>query len=266
MRQNMQTKLLTFVIGLAVVSLTLTAVADERGSLKGRFVVTGAPEKLKPLKIDKDPFCMGLNPPPENKTVVVGKNNALANVVVYLRAPLVGKIEVPADNEAAIKKAAVLDNRGCSFHPHILAVQVGQILSVTNSDPTGHNTNLSSFLGQNPIVPANGKVDLNVGVPKTVPQQVKCNIHPWMEAYVVPLPHPYVAISGNDGTFEIKNLPAGQHEFQFWHEAQGYMKNLKFKGGSTDPRVGRAKLTITAGKTLDLGDIKVSASVLVPRS
>ena len=73
--------------------------------------------------------------------------------------------------------------------------------------------------------------------------------------------HPYMAVSGEDGTFEIKNIPAGKHEFQFWHEAPGYLKNLKFKGGTTD-RQGRAELTIAAGQTLDLGDIKVPASVL----
>ena len=70
---------------------------------------------------------------------------------------------------------------------------------------------------------------------------------------------------GADGKFEIKNIPAGQNEFQFWHEAQGYLKNLKFNGGMTDARSGRAKLTIPAGQTLDLGDIKVKASALVPR-
>ncbi len=83
-----------------------------------------------------------------------------------------------------------------------------------------------------------------------------------MKAYLLSLPHPYMAVSGEDGTFEIKDMPAGAHEFQFWHEAPGYLKNLKFKGGMTDSRHGRAKITIAAGKTLDLGDIKVSASLL----
>ena len=59
--------------------------------------------------------------------------------------------------------------------------------------------------------------------------------------------HPYMAASGDDGTFEIKNMPAGKHEFQFWHETAGYLKNVKLKGGATDAR-GRAKLTIPAGQ------------------
>jgi hypothetical protein len=82
-----------------------------------------------------------------------------------------------------------------------------------------------------------------------------------MHGVLVVQDHPYMAASADDGTFEIKNIPAGEHEFQFWHEAPGYLKNLKFQGGSTDRR-GRAKLTIPAGGTLDLGDIKVPASVL----
>jgi hypothetical protein len=85
-----------------------------------------------------------------------------------------------------------------------------------------------------------------------------------MKAHLVSLSHPYMAASGDDGTFEIKNIPAGQHEFQFWHEAPGYLKNMKLKAGTTDTR-GRAKLTIAAGQTLDLGDIKVPAKVLVPK-
>ncbi len=73
-----------------------------------------------------------------------------------------------------------------------------------------------------------------------------------------------MAVVGNDGTFEIKNIPAGQHEFQFWHEAAGYLKMAKLKGGVTDNR-GRAKLTIAAGQTLDVGDIKVPVSALKPQ-
>jgi hypothetical protein len=82
-----------------------------------------------------------------------------------------------------------------------------------------------------------------------------------MKGHLLSQEHPYMVTSGENGTFEIKNIPAGTNEFQFWHELPGNLKNTKFKGGTTDAR-GRAKLKIEAGKTLDLGDIKVPASVL----
>jgi plastocyanin len=261
----MKTRIFAILCGVTVSLICLSAVAEEGGTLKGRFVVVGTPAKLQPLKIDKDPFCMGLNPLPQNEAVIIGKNNALVNAVIYLRPPVGGKVELPADNAERLKKVVALDNRGCSFHPHVITAQVGQKLTITNSDPTGHNTNVH-LLSYNPIVPAKGQVQIEISKDQAVPSNVECNIHTWMKAYLVSLPHPYVAVSGKDGTFEIKNIPAGQHEFQFWHEAPGYLKNAKFKGGSTDPRQGRAKVTIPAGGTVDLGDIKVSASVLVPKT
>ncbi len=96
---------------------------------------------------------------------------------------------------------------------------------------------------------------------ESIPLPVNCNIHPWMQAHVLVQDHPYMAASAEDGTFEIANVPAGKHEFQLWHEAVGYLKNAKYKGGAADRR-GRAALTIAAGQTLDLGDIKVPASSL----
>jgi hypothetical protein len=94
-----------------------------------------------------------------------------------------------------------------------------------------------------------------------LPLPVDCNIHPFMHGYVLVQDHPYMIASAEDGTFEIKNIPAGKHEFQFWHEASGYMKGLNYKGGSLS-RQGRADLTIADGQTLDLGEIKVPASLL----
>ena len=90
---------------------------------------------------------------------------------------------------------------------------------------------------------------------------VDCNIHPFMKGTLLVAGSSVHGGVGRDGTFEIKNIPAGKHEFQFWHEAAGYLKNLKFKGGN-DRSPGPVELTIAAGQTLDLGDIKVPASML----
>jgi hypothetical protein len=82
-----------------------------------------------------------------------------------------------------------------------------------------------------------------------------------MRGYLISLAHPYVTVSANDGTFEIKDIPAGSHEFQFWHELPGYLKYVSFTGGGTDAR-GRAKIQIDPEHTTDLGDIKIEAAIL----
>ena len=56
------------------------------------------------------------------------------------------------------------------------------------------------------------------------PISVVCDIHAWMRAYHLPIDHPFAAVSGEDGTFEIKDLPAGKHEFKIWHEAGGMLE------------------------------------------
>jgi hypothetical protein len=82
-----------------------------------------------------------------------------------------------------------------------------------------------------------------------------------MAGHLLVQDHPYMAVSAGEGSFEIANIPAGKHEFQLWHEAAGYLKNVKYQGGAADRR-GRLAVTIVAGQTLDLGDIKVPSVLL----
>jgi hypothetical protein len=254
-----QSKLsITAVLGLAVCAGAALVNAQEWGSIKGRILVDGKPKTPAPLVVNKDQFCIAAKP--VNDSIVVGKNNELANVAVYLRVATGGpKVTVHPNYAAAMAKPVMLDNKGCMFVPHITVVRKDQSLEVTNSDPVGHNTNISTF-AFNQLIPAMGKVPIKVSQTSAVPTPVVCNIHPWMKGYVLPLDHPYAAVTGTDGVFEIKDIPVGEHEFQFWQDS-GYLKGLKFKGGATDTR-GRAKIKVAAGETLDLGDIKVPAANL----
>lgn len=245
---------------LALILLTCgtTAHAAGWGSLKGRIVVDGTPPKPAPLVVTKDQFC--IDKKPANESVVVGKDNALVNAVVYLRVATGKKVEVNPSYEAKLKEAVTLDNSGCMFVPHVTLVRVGQTLNIKNSDPVGHNTNVAVF-AFNQTIPTNGQTQVKASTAGALPQPVVCNIHPFMKGYVLAQDHPYMAVTGEDGTFEIKDIPAGKQDFQFWHEAGGYLKDLTLKGGKTDRR-GRAELTIADGQALDLGDIKVKASAL----
>jgi hypothetical protein len=245
---------------LILFAVAAPASAAEWGSLKGRFLVDGTPTKPTDLLVNKDQFC--IDHKPSNDSLVVGKDNTLANVAVFLRPQLGKKVDIHPDYEAKFKEPVVLDNHFCTFKPHIVLARVGQKIVVKNSDPppVGHNTNIELF-SFNQTVPSNDKVELKDTTAYPLPRPIACGIHPWMKGHLLSQEHPYMATSGEDGTFEIKNIPAGTPEFQFWHELPGNLKNTKFKGGVTDAR-GRAKLKIEAGKTLDLGDIKISASVL----
>jgi plastocyanin len=252
------------VIGLAGAILAGTAVvsAAEWGSLKGRFVVDGEAPEPAPLAVgDKDPFCVKAKP--ENKSVLVGEDGGLANAVVFVRVPRRGKVDVHPDYEASKAEPVVLDNEGCEFEPHIALVRIGQPFVIKNSDPTGHNTNarLVANGAFNVLVVEGQENKMTFSKAEPMPMPVNCNIHPFMQGHLLVQEHPYMVASAEDGTFEIKNIPAGEHEFQFWHEAPGYLKDLTVKSGKTN-RQGRADLEITAGETLDLGDIKVPASML----
>ena len=122
--------------------------------------------------------------------------------------PVGKKVEIHPDYEAKLKEPVVLDNHFCTFKPHIMLVRVGQQILIKNSDPVGHNTNIELF-AFNQTVPAKDKLEIKDSKAYPLPRPVVCSIHPWMKAHLLSLDHPYMATSGEDGTFEIKNIPAG---------------------------------------------------------
>lgn len=239
----------------------LAADAAGWGTIKGKFVVDGTAPTPTTLNASAEPYCVEHKPMDES--VLVGDDGGLANVVVYLRAGRRDKIEAHPDYATSVTQPVVLDNNGCSFQPHVALLRTTQPLNIKNSDPVGHNTkiDLKKNASFNQTIPAGSEIPFHAPKPEALPMPVNCSIHPFMKGLLLVLDHPYMVTSGTDGTFEIKNVPAGKHEFQFWHESPGYLKMVKFQGGATN-RQGRADLTVADGQTLDLGTIKVPASTL----
>ncbi|MGH9579433.1 MAG: carboxypeptidase regulatory-like domain-containing protein, partial [Terriglobales bacterium] len=123
---------------------------------------------------------------------------------------------------------AVLDQRGCTYHPHVQGMRKGQSLLVKTSDPTAHNVHGYAKVNRpfNRSQPA-GAADVLVEMKRDEagpPMKVKCDIHPWMNAFVAVVPHPYYAVTGPDGSFKLANLPPGTYTIEAWHEQYEVME------------------------------------------
>lgn len=239
-------------LGFSLVTLP-SALADDWGTLKGRFVFGGETPVTPALTVDKDVQICG-NHNLISEEVVVGTDKGIANVVVFVRDKKVKvKPELVATAQA---KAPVLDNLHCRFEPHVIFVQVGQELTIKNSDPVGHNSNIATVKNAptNNLIPASGQVSTKFKADEAVPAQVTCNIHPWMKGWIVVRDNPYAAVSAADGSFEIVDLPAGELELQFWHEKAGYIGEMTIGGKAEKVSKGRKKMKIAAGENV-LGEI-----------
>jgi hypothetical protein len=183
--------------------------------------------------------------------VIDPATKAISYITVYVKDD---NFPVTPAAEAAAPMQVVVDNKGGRFNPHMSALWVGkQQLFFTNTDPVSHNS-FFDLAGANPLLPPGARLAVNVAATKPTPQAITCNIHPWMKAIVVARKHPYVGITGADGTLEIKDLPDGvEIEFQAWHEASGYLDIPAWDKG-------RFKMTLKAGAN-DLGEIKVPLAV-----
>lgn len=238
------------------------ANAGEWGTLKGRFVYDGKAPTPKKLDVNKEPGCKENNPVDE--TIAVGENGGLTGVVVYLylgRGKKVSTIHPDYEADAEKNKTVLIDNLACRFAPHVQVLRTSQTLEIKNSDAWGHNTKYESLKQNfNRTIPAGQSETFKLSKAEKFPVGVVCGMHPWMTGYILVLDHPYMAVTGKDGSFEIKNLPAGKHEFVFWQEKAGKLKKVKFKGGVTSKK-GRAKITIKAGDN-DLGEIKIAPKLL----
>lgn len=238
------------VAALVVLALVATSSvqAAEWGTLTGKFTYGGAAPTPTKLTITKDVEVCGKHPLVD-ESLLVGEDGGVANVVIYVRD---AKVDVHPDYEATANDEVVLDNKNCRFDPHVLPIRLTQTLVLANDDPVGHNSNVQPLgdAGANPLIAAGGKATHKFNRKQSLPVPVTCNIHPWMKAYVLPRDNPYTAVSAEDGTFTIENLPAGKElEFQVWHETAGYVATPEWARG-------RFKLKIKPGDN-DLGTIKL---------
>jgi plastocyanin len=230
---------------------TEVATGTGWGTLKGVFRFKGTAPSVGFLSTGgKDGATCGSQVPDES-LVIDPATGGIANVLVFARRVSRVDPDLMPDGDA------VFDQKKCIFLSHLLGVQVGQTVLLKNSDPIGHNTNLSPP-GNSPanvLLPADGTATYTFTRELSSPVEVTCNIHPWMKAYLMARKDPYFAVSGPDGSFEIASLPAGEKiEFQVWHE--------RASGGlQAKPTWSRGRFTeVVPEDGLDLQVIEVDAS------
>jgi plastocyanin len=192
------------------------------GDVTGTITFKGAAPAEKELTpIKDDPNCAALYPSglPKTKFYVVGANGELADVVVSLKG-------ISGQSTGASAAPATLDQKGALYVPQILAIQTGQKLIVKNSDALVHNVHTQP--APNSGNPESNQVQMGNGPDLTYtfdkPEaflKFKCDVHPWMFAWVSVFDHPYFAVSGADGKFTIKNVPAGKYTIEAAHRKLG---------------------------------------------
>jgi hypothetical protein len=237
-------------------------VAQEYGDLTAKFVVKGQVPPAAKLTINQDKEVCGKHDLRDER-VVVSKDGGLANVVIYSTPADGQKFPENPELKKQMPVEVVLDNANCRFSPRIVVVTTDQKLTITNSDPVGHNSKGDLLVNPsfNPVIPAKSKVSQTFAKPEKVPAGISCNIHPWMRAYLVVRDNPYTGVSDEEGRLKIEGIPVGEWSFTVWHET-GYVQGQQ-NGKSLGWKRGKVTVKIEPGKETDLGTIEVPAESLL---
>jgi plastocyanin len=200
---------------VAAVLQLMVAGALMAGTVSGTIKYEGAVPKLKPVQMGADPGCAAKHStPPQSELLVLGEGNTMGNIFVRVKSGLPSK-KYPAPSEAA-----VLDQEGCRYDPHVLGVMVGQKLRILNSDGLMHNVHALPEINKqfNMAMPKSRTEAIHTFTKAEGMFKIKCDVHPWMGAWVAVVPHPFFDVTGVDGKYTISNLPAGTYEIEIWHE------------------------------------------------
>ncbi len=188
-------------------------------TLKGTFIFDGAPPEMPPYNVNKDTAACTIHgkAPLQETLLVDSATKGIANVAIFVR-----KASRVHESAQATNEQVLFDQKECVFLSHVFPFVLGNTMDIKNSDPVGHNTNIDGKNSFNQTIPVGETIAFKPQKEEAVPVSVRCSIHPWMSAYFLPRENGYVAVTSEDGSFEIEYLPAGEDlEFQVWHESAG---------------------------------------------
>jgi hypothetical protein len=205
------------------------ATGQGSASIAGKISYEGTPPPAEKVKLTADPKCAAMHKEGLQRETIKVKDGGLADALVYVKSGISGSYPAPTE-------AVLLDQKGCEYTPKMVAMQANQPLKIRNSDDTLHNIHPKPQLNQ----------EFNMGQPRQGMENTKtfdkpetlipvgCDVHPWMRAHISVLPHPFFAVTKEDGTYEIKGLPAGEYEVEVLHgRVKGATQKVSVKDGES---------------------------------
>jgi plastocyanin len=209
---------LGLVAGLVALSMW-PGVAVAASSITGTVTFEGKAPTLKPLAMDADPACAKKHSGPvANEALVLGNGNTMGNIMVWVSKGVPAGKTYPAP-----KTPVVLDQNGCQYKPHVMGIMVGQTYRILNSDGVLHNVHTLPKINRpfNKPMPAQLKEATTTFDKAELVFPTKCDVHPWMNAFVAVFTHPFFSVTSTDGKFTISGLDPGTYEITAWHERLG---------------------------------------------
>jgi len=229
-------------LAAALVAVSITpGVAFAASSITGTVTFDGKPPALRPLAMDADPNCAKKHSGPvPNEMLVLGSGNTMGNILVWVSKGL------PAGKTYPVPKTpVVIDQNGCQYKPHVMGIMVGQQYKILNSDGVLHNIHTLPKIN----------ASFNQGMPATVKEatttfpkpedvfHIKCDVHPWMSAYLAVFTHPFFSVTNTDGKFTISGLEPGTYEITAWHEKLG-TQTASVTVGASDTKTQNFKFAV----------------------
>lgn len=233
-----------------------TPAAAEYGTIKGRLVWKDATIPQPKILVAKGnasvqnaPVCAAADIP-SRSLIVDPKSRGVKNGLAYLVKP---KGSNPELEKAILAKTpkVVIDQKNCQFVPYVAAIMKSQALAFTSQDPINHNVHGSGFNNAfNRAVGKGQELDVQPAAER-LPLRVVCDIHGWMRCFIGIYDHPFFAVTDDDGSFEIRGVPAGKQNLVVWQELQGFVT----------PGFSRGKpIDVPAGGVVDIGEVALDSA------
>ena len=214
-------------------------------SITGIVTYAGAVPNLKPIAMDADPVCAKKHSTPvKSEMLVLGSGNTMADTLVWVSKGL------PAGKTWPVPSAPlVMDQNGCQYKPHVMGIMVGQAYKILNSDGVLHNVHALPKVNaqfNRAMPPTLKEASAKFDKPEDV-FQIKCDVHPWMQAWLAVFNHPFFSVTGTDGKFTISGLDPGTYTITAWHDRLG-TQTATVTVGANDTKTSNFKFTVPGAK------------------